>query len=102
MLACLICFKISPGKLKPVNQMFTGFLIFRLDDFNLNQAVKDELLFHSSKGVAVYKVVLFDFKVQRTENIYSHFNTSRFKVQSTAILIIRFNKQENRTVRCTI
>jgi hypothetical protein len=73
MLACLICFKISPGKLKPVNQMFTGFLIFRLDDFNLNQAVKDELLFHSSKGVAVYKVVLFDFKVQRTENIYSHF-----------------------------
>jgi hypothetical protein len=32
------------------------------------------------------------FEVQRTENIYSQYNTSSFKVRSTVILIIHLNK----------
>jgi len=66
--------------------------------------LRPDLLFNGWICIQVYSVLVLrvELKVQRTENIYRYFVISRFKVQRTVILIIRLNKHENRTVRCTL
>jgi hypothetical protein len=55
--AILLVLRFILEKLKPVYIWFTGFFIFRLDGFNLNQAVKGDILFHSSIGGGTYKAI---------------------------------------------